>query len=96
MASKWVTFRDSILQELKFDTVTEKMKDDFSRWLLENLLPQVKEIAEKFVSQIREQAASESGWCKIRDLIVLPFIIDGGLWLIEQALEKTVDTAQGV
>jgi hypothetical protein len=87
----WVTFRDSVVDSLKFDKVTDTMKDEFVKWLVEVLLPLAKTAADDFVAQIKAQATSETGWCKIRDMIVLPFIIEGGLWLIEKALEKTID-----
>lgn len=92
MASKsaWVTIRDSVLDSLQIDKVTEDMKTNLTKWLLAEILPMAKTVAESFVLQVKEQAANESGWCKVRDLIVLPFIIQGGLWLIEQALDKTV------
>jgi hypothetical protein len=67
------------------------MKDEFVKWLLEVLLPLAKTAADDFVAQIKAQATSETGWCKIRDMIVLPFIIEGGLWLIEKVLNKTID-----
>lgn len=88
--SNWTDFRDSVLDAINVEEITEDVKQDFTRWILTNLLPALKPAADKFVSQIREQAKDESGWCKIRDLIVLPFIIDGSLWLIEQALTKTL------
>lgn len=91
MSSKWVEFRDSVLDSLKFDKVTDTMKDELVKWLLEVLLPMAKSAADDFVAQIKAQASSETGWCKIRDLVVLPFIVEGGLWLIEKALEKTID-----
>jgi hypothetical protein len=89
--SKWTDFRDSVVDSLKFDKVTDTMKDEFVKWLVEVLLPLAKTAADDFVAQIKAQATSETGWCKIRDLVVLPFIIEGGLWLIEKALEKTID-----
>lgn len=88
--SKWTDFRDSVVDSLKFDKVTDTMKDELVKWLLETLLPLAKTAADDFVKQIKDQATSESGWCKIRDAIVLPFIIEGGLWLIELALSKVV------
>lgn len=90
MASKWVTFRDSVIDSLKFDKVTDSMKDELVKWLLDVLLPMAKTAADDFVAQIKSQASSESGWCKIRDAVVLPFVIEGGLWLIELALNKVV------
>lgn len=89
--SKWTDFRDSVVDSLKFDKVTDTMKDEFVKWLVEVLLPLAKTAAGDFVAQIKAQATSETGWCKIRDMIVLPFIIEGGLWLIEKVLNKTID-----
>jgi hypothetical protein len=91
--SSWTDFRDEVLKNLHFETVTEEMKEAFSEWLLRELFPALDESGRKFVSQIKEQAKSESGWCKVRDLIVLPLIIEVGLWTIEKSLEKT--TSQG-
>ena len=87
---KWTDFRDRVIESIHVDEVTEDAKEEFTRWLLEILLPAVRPVADDFVAQIKEQAAAESGWCKVRDLIVLPFIIEGGLWLIEHTLKKTL------
>lgn len=90
MSSKWVPIRDTILEALRIDTVTEEMKAGLTRWLLAEIIPAAKTAAENFCEQIREQAKDETGWCKVRDLIVLPFIIEGGLWLVEHTLRKTL------
>ncbi len=87
--SNWTDFRDSIVDSLKFDTVTDTMKEDLTKWLLETCLPLAESAADNFTSQVKEQAKNESGWCKVRDLIVLPMIIDGGLWLVKQSLNAT-------
>lgn len=87
--SEWTNLRDELIESVKIENVTEDMKQAFVKWLLETALPIAKESAASFISQIKAQAQNESGWCKMRDLIVLPTIIDGGLWLIEQALNKT-------
>ena len=88
MASKWVTFRDELVGNLNFDVVTEQMKSEFSKWLLETALPMAEEAGNKFISEVKEQSKNEQGWCKVRDLIVLPFVINGGLWLVKTALEQ--------
>ena len=90
--SAWTEFRDSVVDSLKFDKVTDSMKDELVKWLLDVLLPMAKSAADDFVAQIKAQASSETGWCKIRDAIVLPFVIEGGLWLIEFALNKVAPT----
>ncbi len=87
--SNWTDFSDSIVDSLKFDTVTDTMKEDFTKWLLETCLPLAESAADNFTSQVKEQAKTESGWCKVRDLIVLPMIVDGGLWLVKQSLNAT-------
>ena len=90
MSSKWVPGRDTILEALHIDVVTEEMKAGLTRWLLAEVLPAGKKAADDFCAQTKAQAADESGWCKVRDLIVLPFIIEGGLWLIEHTLKQTL------
>jgi len=95
MASKWVPVRDAILDTLQVDKVTDEMKADLTQWLLVEILPAAKKAASDFCSQVKEQAASESGWCKVRDMVVLPFLIQGGVWLIERTLEKTTGTTEG-
>lgn len=89
--SKWTDFRDKVIESIHVEEVTEDVKEDFTRWLLDILLPAVKPTADDFVAQLREQAKDESGWCKVRDLAVLPFVIEGGLWLIEKSLTKSLE-----
>ena len=84
--SNWTDFRDELLGNLNFDKVTEEMKEAFSAWLLRELYPALKESGSKFVEQIKEQAKKEAGWCKVRDLIVLPLIVEIGLWVMEKSL----------
>lgn len=89
MSSKWVEFRDAALKELKVEAVTEAGKQEFTRWTVDTLLPLMEEAADKFVGQLVEDAANETGWCKVRDLIVLPALVRGGLWLVKTTLTKT-------
>ena len=87
--SAWTEFRDDIVESLKFDKVTEQMKQNFTKWLVETCLPLAETAAANFISQIKKQAKAEAGWCKVRDLIVLPLIVNGGLWGIKKALNVT-------
>ena len=79
---------DNIAEYLNIEEVTEEVKHTFTLWLLNDLLPVAKVSAKDFISQITEQAKSEKGWTKVRDLIVLPAIINGVLWLCETSLKK--------
>lgn len=92
--SKWTDFRDNIVDSLNIDNVTEEMKQNLTAWLIETALPLATTAATNFTTQLKTQASNETGWNKIRDLIVLPFIIQGGLWLIETALQKTASTKE--
>ena len=87
--SAWTDFRDGIVDSLKFDEVTEELKEQFSSWLVETVMPLAHTAADSFITQTKAQAADEKGWCKIRDLIVLPAVINLGLWVTEKALVKT-------
>ncbi len=87
--SNGTDFRDSIVDSLQFDEVTDTMKQQFTNWLIETCLPLAESAADNFTSQVKEQAKTESGWCKVRDLIVLPMIVNGGLWLVKQSLNAT-------
>ena len=55
--SKWVDFRDELLITLKFDEVDDKMKEDFTVWLLDIAMPLAETSADSFISQIKEQAS---------------------------------------
>ncbi|MBQ5732954.1 MAG: hypothetical protein IIV59_07400 [Selenomonadaceae bacterium] len=87
--SAWTDFRDDIIDSFKFDDVTEELKVQFSNWLVETVLPLAHTAADSFITQTKAQAADEKGWCKARDLIVLPAVINLGLWFTEKALVKT-------
>lgn len=87
--SAWTDFRDSIVDSLKFEEVTEELKEQFSVWLMESALPLAHTVANSFIVQTKAQAADEKGWCKVRDLIVLPAVIKLGPWVTEKALVKT-------
>lgn len=87
--STWTDFRDGIVDSLKFDEVTEELKEQFSSWLVETVLPLAHTAADSFIAQTKAQAADEKGWCRVRDLIILPAIISIGLWAAEKALINT-------
>ena len=78
-----------ILQDSFRTTVDEALKQDLSRYILNELMPIAEEAASNFITQIQEQSKSERGWVKFRDSIVLPFIISGLLYLTKTTLEKT-------
>ena len=66
----------------------ESAKEALIRWLKEAALPALKEIADVYIEGLKKDAEGETGWCKIRDGIVLPMTIQGGLWFISEVLGK--------
>ena len=46
-------------------------------------------VADKFVTQVQAQAASETGWNAIRDKFVLPLLINGTIRMAKLVLSKS-------
>ena len=88
--SKWTDVRDNIVDVLKVDDVTDELKDNVTKKLLDEVLPIIENAVDGFTSATKEQSKKETGWCKIRDGIVLPFVMDGLVFVVRTALEKTV------
>lgn len=50
----------------------------------------VRDAVDNFCAATKEQSKSESGWCKIRDGVVLPLLMQGGVYVVKLVLSKTV------
>lgn len=88
--SKWVEIRDAVVDALQLDDVTDQVKEDLTKNLLDSGLPALEDVAGTFVQKIQSQATEEKGWSKIRDQVVLPLIIKGALYGIRLALQKSM------
>ena len=89
--SKWTDFRDDIVESLQVEEVTEQVKQNLTKQIVESILPSVKTVADGFTAKIKEQAKAEQGWCKIRDMLVLPLAINGLIYVVELVLNKTME-----
>ena len=89
--SKWTDFRDDIVESLQVEEVTEQVKQNMTKQIVESILPSVKTVADGFTAKIKEQARAETGWCKIRDMFVLPLVINGVIYVVETVLTKTLE-----
>lgn len=89
--SKWTDFRDDIVESLQIEEVTEHVKQNLTRQIVESILPAVKTAADSFTAKIKEQAKMEQSWCKIRDMLVLPLMINGTIYVMETVLVKTME-----
>lgn len=89
--SKWTDFRDDIVESLQVEEITEQVKRNLTKQIVESILPAVKTAADGFTAKIKEQAKMETGWCKIRDILVLPLVINGLIYVVEMVLTKTME-----
>lgn len=89
--SKWTDVRDNVVDALHVEDITEDVKQHVANTILSEIIPVIENAVDSFCTTIKEQSKSESGWCKVRDAIVLPALIEGGLWLVEMVLKKTIE-----
>lgn len=89
--SQWTDFRDDIVESLQVEEITEQVKQNLTKQIVESILPAIKTAADGFTAKIKEQAKTEHGWCKIRDMLVLPLAINGLIYVVEMVLTKTME-----
>ena len=87
--SRWTDIRDGALDALKGGAlnVAEETKQQFLTNFIEAGVPVVEEYAAQFTSKVKEQAANETGWTKIRDAFVIPTAVQIGLYIGKQILQ---------
>ena len=88
--SKWTDVRDNVVDALHVADVTEDVKQHVTATLLSEVVPVIENAVDSFCSATKEQSKSESGWCKIRDGIVLPYVLKAIMYIGKQALERTL------
>lgn len=88
--SKWTDVRDNIVDALHVEDITEDVKQHVTNTILSEIIPVIENAVDSFCTTIKEQSKTESGWCKIRDGIVLPLLMQGGVYVIKLVLSKTI------
>lgn len=94
--SKWTEVRDNIVDALHVEDITEDVKQHVTNTILSEIIPVIESAVDSFCTTIKEQSKSESGWCKVRDAIVLPLLMQGSVYVIKLVLSKTVAQAAQV
>ena len=87
--SKWTEVRDGLVSALDVNEVVEDAKAQVITSLTGEGMEAIESVADKFVQQVQFQAATESGWSKARDLIILPLVINTAIWLIKLVVSKS-------
>ena len=90
MMSKWTDIRDSITGYLKVDDVTEEVKEKVSQAILDEILPPIETVVDDCVDKPKQQAPGGTGWCRIRDGIVLPLVMQGAVYVVKVVLTKAL------
>lgn len=88
--SKWTDTRDAIVDALHVDDVTEQVKQQVTAAILKEVLPVIENAVDGFTATTKEQAKDETGWCKLRDGIVLPLVMEGLVFVVKTVLERTL------
>ena len=88
--STWTNFRDAIEGEIENVKLDELAKQELTKNLVDNVMPAVDAWVDKLAGGLTEEAKGESGWCKIRDGIVLPYVLKAIMYVGKQALERTL------
>ena len=88
--SQWTNFRDAIEGEIENVKLDELAKQELTKNLVDNVMPAVDAWVDKLAGGLTEEAKGESGWCKIRDGIVLPYVLKAIMYVGKQALERTL------
>ena len=88
--SDWTKFRDAIEADVENMKLGEEAKQELTKNLALNVMPAVDAWVDKLAGGLTEEAKGESGWCKIRDGIVLPYVLKAIMYIGKQALERTL------
>ena len=88
--SQWTNFRDAIEGEIENVKLDELAKQELTKNLVDNVMPAVDAWVDKLSAGRTEEAKEETGWCKIRDGIVLPYVLKAIMYVGKQALERTL------
>ena len=88
--SKWTEFRDAIEADISSMSISETAKQELTKNLVDNVMPAVDAWVDKLAGGLIEEAKAETGWNKIRDGIVLPYVLKAIMYIGKQALERTL------
>ena len=93
--STWTDMRDKALAEMKEDIsdVTEETKQKFMDEAINAGIPVVEGYAEAFTAEVEKQSTNESGWCKIRDMLVIPALVKTLVWMTKRIVTHVAEKA---
>ncbi len=87
--STFTEIRDNVV-----GTVTEELKQEVSRTIIDEFLPIANEQVSNFVNGCKEDSKNENGWCKLRDGVILPLVLNTLLRITRLVLTKSLSTKE--
>ena len=88
--SKWVEIRDAVEKEIQVSGVAEEVRKNVLSMLADEAVPAAEAFLAKFVEGVKAEATTETGWCKIRDAVVIPYGIQALVWLGKYVIQRTL------
>ena len=88
--SKWVEIRDAVEKEIQVSGVAEEVRKNVLSMLADEAVPAAEAFLAKFVEGVKAEATTETGWCKIRDAVVIPYGIHALVWLGKYVIDRTI------
>ena len=76
------------------DFVRKEAKEAAVHWFKEKGHPAAKEIAVANIAALKESAEKETGWCRFRDCVFLPGVVQVALWLAGNMFERMTAAEQ--
>ena len=92
--SKWVEIRDAVENEIQVSGVAEEVRKNILAVLANEAVPAVEAFLNKFADGVKAEAANETGWNKVRDAVVIPYAIQGILWVSKYVINRTLTETQ--
>lgn len=88
--SKMKEFLEVLEKDVTGVNLNETAKQELTQKLVEDVMPIVEAWVDKLSATLMAEAKAESGWNKIRDEIVLPYVLKAIMYIGKQALERTL------
>ena len=82
---------DALEQDISTVNLDETAKQELTKKLVETVMPIVCAWEDKVSEGLIEASSEESGWCKFRDKIVLPYTLKSLAYFGRQVLLSTME-----
>lgn len=92
--SKWVEIRDAVEQDIQMSGIAEEVRKNILAVLANEAVPAVEAFLDKFAAGVKAEAANETGWCKVRDAVVIPYAIQAIMWVSKYVINRTLAETQ--